>query len=396
MDRPLQGNVLVGHSYPAVTAAVADINHFCPGNILLCTQPTAAHFDAIGSSAAVVCTEGGLAGHLPSICRARGIAVVLVDSDVAALLSNGSTVHLDLNTGRIALLPRVDLAPPVLADIHPAVMRPELKVEAVVSSLADIERVNLSSMAATVESFFIREEFIWITSAVDPLKVLRAEGAAPMAARLSGTLSKMASLLSDGQRLTFRFLDLRSDEAATFSAGQNRIEAESNPELGLHGLRWLLLDRQYQDMMRAVAGQVDPDVVTLTLPFVNDERELDAAFDLLEVSDPSRWGVFVETPAGVDRLPEMLLRGIGAVNVGTKDLTQFILAADRNNRNVAHIYDMAHASVLTALGNVVQACNKQALVAKVFTLASNLRCYEAALPAGARYMLCAQEVMHLT
>jgi phosphoenolpyruvate-protein kinase (PTS system EI component) len=384
--------VLVGHGYPDVTATVADIGHFHPGNILLCSLPTAAHFEAIGSSAAVLCTEGGLAGHLPSICRARGIAVILIDIHSAAQLANGSHVHLDLNNGRVTILSEIDLTPSASADLQFALTRPEMKVEAVVSGPGDIERVNQSPAANAVGSFFIREEFVWITNAIDPLGMLRTEGATQMAARLSGLLSKMVTSLSDGQKLTFRFLDLRSDEAASLSPGRHQIEPEANPELGLHGLRWMILDRQYQDMIRAVADQVDPDVVTLTLPFVNDEQELGAAFDLLRVSDPSRWGVFIETPAGVDRLPEMLAMGVGAVNVGTKDLTQFILAADRNNRNVAHIYDMAHISVLSAIGKVIHACNKQMVVAKVFALAVNLRSYEAALPIGARYMLCAHEV----
>ncbi|WP_308315780.1 putative PEP-binding protein [Streptomyces sp. ISL-100] len=129
---------------------------------------------------------------------------------------------------------------------------------------------------------------------------------------------------------------------------------------------------------------------------MNDERELDQVFDALAVEHPDAWGVFVETPAAVDRLPQMLGRGISAVNVGTKDLVQFILAADRLNRDAAHFYDTQHASVLGALERVVRTGSAHGVRAKVFSLAQDLDCYRAVLPADTEYMICAHELTQCT
>jgi phosphoenolpyruvate-protein kinase (PTS system EI component) len=397
MSDLLRGKTLVGWSVPALTAYTGNAGHHSPGGVFICTAPTAGHYEAISRSVAVVCSRGGATGHLPSICRVRGIPVILVeDTSPVLLLPPGTLVRIDAGQGTLEILdsPAPGDGPAGAGLPRPRV--PRTKVEAVVADTTDIKRINAGPTADRVASFFIREEFIWTARSTDPLSTLRTDGPAAFADILAATLAEMLSALTDGQRLTFRLLDLRSDEAASLAGKTDTTPAEPNPELGLHGVRRILRDPPYQEALRILVPRLDPAHVTLSLPFINDERELDQTFDALAVEHPDAWGVFVETPAAVDRLLQMLSRGISAVNVGTKDLVQFILAADRNNRDVAHLYDTQHASVLAALERVVRTGSAHGVRAKVFSLAQDLDCYRAVLPADTEYMICAHELTQCT
>ena len=273
------------------------------------------------------------------------------------------------------------------------------QLEAVITGKIDIDAVNGSKMADYVSSFFVREEFLWAARSISPLgphQALRLEGPAAVAAKIREVIDQMLAGLRVGQGLTFRLLDLRSDEADALGAELDSSFSEANPELGLHGARWILRDAAYQETARRLAISLDRNRVTLAIPFVNDELELDEIFNKLQVPNPSAWGVFVETPAAVDRLPHMLDRGLSVVNVGTKDLVQFTLAADRNGRSVAHIYDTRHPSVMNALANIVKHCVGYNVLLRIFVLGSDLQYYRSYLPASTRFMMCTRELLELS
>ena len=65
-----------------------------------------------------------------------------------------------------------------------------------------------------------------------------------------------------------------------------------------------------------------------------------------------------ETPSCVEMLEEICKEGIDFVSIGSNDLTQFILAVDRNNAKVAGLYDEMHPSVLKQIERVIRICRE--------------------------------------
>jgi phosphoenolpyruvate-protein kinase (PTS system EI component) len=171
--------------------------------------------------------------------------------------------------------------------------------------------------------------------------------------------------------------------------------SEPNPELGMHGSRRIAQDVSYQKMIRILTSQLRADAITWSIPFINDEFELRHILGQLRVTDAHRWGAFVETPAAVCQLPRMLDTGVSVVNVGTKDLVQFVLAADRNNHAVAHVYDTRHPAVMSALSAVVNHCAGYDVVLRIFALGKDLDYYRSWLPPETRFMLCASELIEI-
>ena len=157
--------------------------------------------------------------------------------------------------------------------------------------------------------------------------------------------------------VTMRTLDIGGDKDLPYFP----IE-EENPFLGWRGIR-ISLDHpeiflaQIRAMLRASEGLNN---LRIMLPMISSVPELDRALELIDraydellqeegynIQRP-QVGAMIEVPAAVYQVKE-LGRRVNFLSVGTNDLTQYLLAVDRNNPRVANLYHALHPSVLRAL-----------------------------------------------
>jgi phosphoenolpyruvate-protein kinase (PTS system EI component) len=355
-------------------------------------------YDAIVASSAVICSSGGRTGHMESLCRSRGIPVLRVDR-----------AELDGITGQVTV--RTDRGSVTLGEagsgIEPA--RPFSITPAdlgsicvVIAGAADVRAVNaLPHRVQQVTSFFVREEFICLSAGRSPLDALRAGPiqAEEYGAAIAEELCLIAKELLPGQRLIMRLLDLRSDAAAQMTSDV-AVSAEPNPDLGLHGARWLLAEPGYPRAFRAIRTRVrerlGPDAAGLSfaVPFINDQDEYRQLRLHLGLPAGMPLSVFVETPAAVHSVAAFCAAGASELFVGTKDLVQFYLAADRSNHLVASSYQTRHPAVMAALREVVASASQAATPAHVFALLADMDHYARHVPADG-FMMCTAELRQL-
>ena len=166
--------------------------------------------------------------------------------------------------------------------------------------------------------------------------------------------------------VTMRSLDIGGDKALSYFPIK-----EDNPFLGWRGIR-VTLDHpeiflvQTRAMLKASEGL---DNLRILLPMISGTHELEEALHLIhrawgEVRDEGTdvplppVGVMIEVPAAVYQVRE-LARQVDFLSVGSNDLTQYLLAVDRNNPRVADLYDFLHPAVLQALRLVVEGAHAE-------------------------------------
>ncbi|WP_413283795.1 phosphoenolpyruvate--protein phosphotransferase [Vibrio sp. MA40-2] len=168
-----------------------------------------------------------------------------------------------------------------------------------------------------------------------------------------------------GKNVVMRTLDIGGDKPLPYLP----IE-EDNPFLGWRGIRFTLDHPdifliQFRAMLRASVGL---DNLRILLPMIASCQEVDETLVLLDraytevkkiepqVKKP-KVGIMVEVPSMIYLLP-MLASKVDFVSVGSNDLTQYLLAVDRNNSRVAGIYESIHPAVLLALKQILDTCNQ--------------------------------------
>ncbi|MEW5757781.1 MAG: phosphoenolpyruvate--protein phosphotransferase [Pseudomonadota bacterium] len=176
---------------------------------------------------------------------------------------------------------------------------------------------------------------------------------------------RQVMLAFPGKPVVVRTLDIGGDKALSYFPIQ-----EENPFLGWRGIR-ITLDHpeiflvQMRAILRASEGI---DNLNILLPMITNVAEVEAAKELLvraveelreegRAVDMPRLGVMIEVPAAVYQA-EALAKRVDFLSVGTNDLTQYLLAVDRNNSSVAHLFDGLHPAVLQALMQVIKAAHK--------------------------------------
>jgi phosphoenolpyruvate-protein kinase (PTS system EI component) len=182
----------------------------------------------------------------------------------------------------------------------------------------------------------------------------RAE--APDEAEQQATYQAVADGLA-GRPLVVRTLDAGGDKPLAFAPSPH----EPNPALGLRGLRASLRQPElFRAQVAAILRVTGPGERRILLPMVTDLADLRAARAIVaELTGrlglpPAKLGVMIETPASA-LLADQLAAEADFLSVGTNDLTQYVLAMDREHPELASHLDALHPAVLRLIGRTAEA-----------------------------------------
>jgi phosphoenolpyruvate-protein phosphotransferase/dihydroxyacetone kinase phosphotransfer subunit len=331
----------------------------------------------------VVLAHSSPTAHSAILARSMGLPLVVAAGPGVLALPEGTTVALDGGTGELV----VDPDPPTVegyraraaarrraeAEARASADRPARTVDGVdvvvganVGSLADAAQAR-SSGADVVG--LVRTEFLFLD---------RTE--APGVEDQEAAYRALAEALG-GRRVTLRTLDVGGDKPLPYLP----TPAEANPFLGLRGIRLSLTRPELLRDQLVAACRVARDApVSLMFPMVATVEELAAARSLLEeavAATGDEWpaglrvGAMVEVPAAALKAAAFAPY-VDFFSIGTNDLTQYTLAAERGNETVARLGDPLDPAVLRLVDAVCRAAAGRADVAVCGEVAAD----EAAVP----------------
>lgn len=168
--------------------------------------------------------------------------------------------------------------------------------------------------------------------------------------------------LLDGKPLTIRTMDLGADKEVPALT----MVHEENPALGIRGVRYTLTHTLlFNAQLKAILRAANHGPIRLMFPMVNQVEELEAVFELIEeckqqlVEDEKGFGelslgIVVETPAAVFNLPSMVPM-LDFISIGTNDLTQYTMAADRANPQLVEQFPVLSPVIVKLIAQCIEA-----------------------------------------
>lgn len=329
-----------------------------PGTVLVAVELLPSDtLDLDRSHVAALVTEvGGETSHVAILARALGIPAVTAVEDASRVITPGEWVVVDGDLGEVTLSPshqrwesfsirsksRSDRVGLTSRNSVPCRTRDGERIElhaniGRVEEAVEVRRHELDGVG------LFRTEFMFLDSR-EP----------PSFERQVNAYRHVIEAL-DGRPFVIRTLDLGGDKIPLFLAPH----AERNPSLGLRGLRFSLRETELFDtQLRAVAHAAASAPIRVLFPMVLGDADLrEAKLRLEAAAEGGRQleiGAMIETPAAVF-LIDRILDEVDFVSLGTNDLTQFVLAADRDAVELIDGYSVLHLSVLHAIDRVVRA-----------------------------------------
>ena len=302
----------------------------------------------------IILKEGGFTSHAVIVAKNLGIPCVIGVKDLLDDIVDGELMTIDGDTGNINISPsenEIFELKQKQGNIKKLIQNfTKTKYEAL-----GIEfRVNIGSLEEIIafnhpflnSIGLFRSEFIYLDNTTNPTLEEQKKVLEQITQKFTGTI-------------VYRTLDIGGDKQVDYL----KLPSEENPFLGVRGIRLLLDDLElFDSQVKSILNSESLERIKIMFPmiatiedFIKAKEFIAKTADDLNVEVPPL-GIMVETPSSAliaDKLSEI----VDFISIGTNDLTQYIMAADRGNNNLSSYQDPLHPAVLRAISNVIDCCN---------------------------------------
>ena len=348
----------------------------------------------LGAIRGFVTALGSTTSHVCIMARNHSLAAVVGLGEQINQIATGEMLIVDSMEGLVVINPDSQTLDSYLVrELNLEALRKEQQAVAQSAVEYQGEKVAVMANAGSVEDVakaieagadgigLFRSEFLYLNSSVEPTEEQQYE------------VYSAAARACEGRPLTIRTLDIGGDKAVPYLG----FESEENPVLGWRAIRVSLdMEQMFCRQLRAILRASSVGDVRVMFPMVTTLEELTEAKQVLEKckaelkaegvahNENIRVGVMIETPAAV-LIADSLAEQCDFFSIGTNDLVQYIMAADRANIKVSHLYNPYSAAVVKAIKMTIDSAVKAGVECSMCgELASDSSAVEMLLEAGLR------------
>jgi phosphotransferase system enzyme I (PtsI) len=310
----------------------------------------------------IILKEGGFTSHAVIVAKNLGIPCVIGLKESVNDVLPGTEIAIDGDSGEVIISPSKE----IIADLK----RKSENINLVISNFTKDKyenlgvdfRINVGSSEEinNFEHLFLdsiglfRSEFIYLDRKSSPTLEDQKKVLSELSEKFKGTI-------------VYRTLDIGGDKQVKYLD----LPIEENPFLGVRGVR-LSLDNKdiFYSQVRSILESDCMDRVKVMFPMVSTiEDFLDAKNYVNEIAKEldlktPPLGIMVETPSSA-LMSDQFSEVVDFISIGTNDLTQYIMAADRGNGNLSKYQNPLHPAVLRAISDVINNCRKNKIEVSV-------------------------------
>ena len=310
----------------------------------------------------IILKEGGFTSHAVIVAKNLGIPCVIGLKESVNDVLPGTEIAIDGDSGEVILSPSEE----IITDLK----RKSENINLVISNFTKDKyeklgvdfRINVGSSEEinNFEHLFLdsiglfRSEFIYLDRQSSPTLEDQKKVLSELSEKFKGTI-------------VYRTLDIGGDKQVKYL----NLPVEENPFLGVRGIR-LSLDNKdiFYSQVRSILESDCIDRVKVMFPMVSTiEDFLDAKNYVNEIAEEldlktPPLGIMVETPSSA-LMSDQFSEVVDFISIGTNDLTQYIMAADRGNGNLTKYQNPLHPAVLRAISDVINNCRKNKIEVSV-------------------------------
>lgn len=355
---------------------LTEISQVEEGDILVTEMTNPDMVPAMKKARAVVTDEGGRTCHAAIVSRELQIPCIVGAKNATQVLKDGIEVTVDATRGIVykgnVLNEEVKVEEKSTEKTQTVTAyNPPITATKIYMNLGEPDLANKYKDLSFDGIGLMRTEFIFTNMIGEhPMYLLKTGRGNLMIDKLSEGISKVATAIFP-RNVVVRMSDFRTNEFRGLKGGDEVEPIEQNPMIGWRGVS-RYISREYEEGFRLeckaikrVREEYGLHNVIVMLPFVRTPDELRTvkaimAEEGLRQSDGLKIWIMAEVPAVVFRAEEFA-ELVDGFSIGSNDLTQLIMGADRDNGvlNNMGYFDERNPSVKAALKTLIEACNKK-------------------------------------